>query len=162
MRKLIIAIAIVLTGCVTNPVVKTHTDQLNAYSAEMKAKNDAGTIKRSTAYEQLYSKTFELNQAIGVTRYRVYLSEIIPIAKSMEAGQITADQFEDERRKRHAVMMQGIDADNRTNEAQRQANMDSTLRSLAANPVLQPAPPMRQPTTCSSQWIGNQWRTVCN
>jgi hypothetical protein len=158
MRKLLIASVIAVAGCVTNPAIQSHTEALEKYNLETRNKVEAKEIKLSQAYEQLHAKTFEWHQATGVTRYRVYLAEMIPLARRMEAGDLKPEQFEDERRKRHSAMLQSIESDQKADAAQRQANVHNTLQSLSNNPLLQ----NRNQTTCTSQWVWNQWRTVCN
>jgi hypothetical protein len=87
-------------------------------------------------------------------------AELIPIARSYEAGQITKEQFEDSRR----IIISRTNQERQIIQLQQDAINDAQAQRLyqLSNQLLKPVTPVNPTTNCISTRIGpDQVRTNC-
>lgn len=165
MKKLLATMAacIALTGCVTmqeNQLAREHEQRLDMELARLSKQKDTGEITQTKFFESAYQKTLENNKAPYVNRYRLYLAEMVPVARQFDAGQISKAQFEDEMRKQKAAMISDMEREKQNLAAQRDAQQAAAMRNLAISQQLMN---MNRPQIkCRSSTFGGVTTTNCN
>jgi len=172
MKKLLATMAacIALTGCVTtqeNQLAKNHATRLDLELSSLHTKLERGEISQTKFYELAYQRSLENNKAPYVNRYRLYLAEMVPVARQFDAGQISRAQFEDETRKQKAAMISDMEREKQSLAAQRDAQQAAAMRNLAISQQLmnmnRPQPPAFAPQiNCRSTAHGGTVYTNCN
>jgi hypothetical protein len=152
-----ILLAFLLTAC-ASPQQKAQIAEFYSWESKRQAQAKAGQVPWSSYYTELWTR---LNQMPNDPQKPLAMStaaELIPIARSYEAGQITKEQFEDSRR----IIVSRTNQERQIMQLQQKAVDDAQAEQLykLGNQMMQP----RNPTTnCLTTRVGpNTLRTNCN
>jgi hypothetical protein len=162
-------LAIALVGC----AAPTPYEAITKYNNENGPKIATGEIKRTVYYQELLSLIYKTPDSSPVKIPDIrYFSQLIPLARQLESGELTKDQFDDKKRNlylqyqvdRKQALRDEDDRD-RTINLQAYGALAQMKQSQAANPAPQlPLPymlPTNQGTNCTSTVYGNQVNTNC-
>lgn len=170
MKALFLALAVLaLVGCETMPQQQPdpRVSEFFEWRTAARKQAEAGQMKWSDYYTQSYDRIAELpNDPLAALDMQI-LSEMIPVARKFESGEITAEQFDDARRAARAKIRQAT-ADLQRSDAE--ARRAAAIQMLANQPRIQPntvptyqmpVPQRRRHTNCTSYVSGGQLITNC-
>jgi hypothetical protein len=152
-------VTVLLTAC-ASPQQKAQITEFYSWESKRQAQAKAGQVPWSSYYTELWTR---LNQMPNDPQKPLAMStaaELIPIARSYEAGQITKEQFEDSRR----IIVSRTNQERQIIQLQQDAINDAKAQRLyqLSNQLLKPVTPVNPTTNCISTRIGpDQVRTNC-
>ena len=153
-----LATAFLLNAC-ASPQQKVQIAEFYKWQASTQDQAKNGKVQWSVYYTELWTRLREMPDDPQKPLMMATTAELIPVARSFEAGQMTKEQFEDTRR----IIFSRASQENQTNQLRQKAINDAQAQRLyqLGNQLLQPP---RNPTTnCISTRIGpDQVRTNCN
>lgn len=166
MKNIIFIIAaVLLSACATPP--DPRVVGYMQWNTENAARATRGEIK----FSDFYAESFERGSALPGNPYLTIrmrtLSDLIPIARKYESGEITKEQFADVRRSAAANAQAANDGVQQAMQAQKQAAdaqiSQSNYQTMMVLRQMQPAPmPMpAAPITCNTYQSGPGLRTTC-
>lgn len=169
MRLFLLLFVALLAGCETMPQRQPDPRFVEAMEWRSNARQQAqaGVMKWSDFYIGAHERSATLpNSPLGALDLQI-LSELIPVARRYEAGEITKEQFEDAQRMAGARFRAESARMQQEDEAARRA---AATQMLANQPRIQPntvptyqmpVPQRRRPTNCTSYVSGGQLITNC-
>ncbi|MCA3175831.1 MAG: hypothetical protein ING36_09880 [Burkholderiales bacterium] len=155
-RRIVIALTLVLTGCVHPQVT-----QLNDWAGQAIEQAKAGHMKWSDYYKGLYNRVAELPEMQGKAFYLRGSNLLIDSALAVEAGKISKEQFESFQREMVAAeseYAEKIRIQNAAAWAQAAATYNQFLQTQATRVQAWQA---NRPINCTSQKSGNIVTTNC-
>lgn len=173
MKKTLAALlaCIALAGCVTNPAKVEANNQMAAFELDLKdlnARRKIGVISASVYHNEGYELANKYAQFPDAAQMRSFHAKMIPVARALDAGQITQEQYDDMRRIEGSASQDAIVQRKQAAAAAETARKDQAMRDLQrtleimnANKPQQPQfiQPLQQ--TCDTQFIGGMYRTRC-
>lgn len=158
MKTLIVSIFVLLLTACASPQQQAQVAEFNSWLSNRNAQAMAGQIKWSVYYSELYSRVSQHSNNPQKPMIMATAAELIPIARSYEAGQITKEQFHDTRR----IIYSRTNQEQQNAQQRQQSINDAQAEQLyrIGNQVMQP----RNPTTnCLTTRVGpNTLSTNCN
>jgi hypothetical protein len=152
-----LALAFFLNAC-ASPQQQAQVAEFKNWQASRQAQARAGQVQWSMYYSELWSRMSNLPNDPQKPLMMATTAELIPIARSYEAGQITKEQFEDTRR----IIISRTNQEQQNIQQRQQSINDAQAEQLyrIGNQVMQP----RNPTTnCLTTRVGpNTLSTNCN
>lgn len=162
MRTILLTIALLLTGCASQPTpVDPRVTEFETWREEAHDQVKQGKMTWLAYYLGAYDRLNAMPQTRGTAAHLKTLSQLIPIARKYEAGELTHDQFSDARR----IVLANLNAnvtemEAAQKEAREAAALDAIRSSLPAlKPYQPPVPP--QPISCTSTSSGSLVTTNC-
>lgn len=157
MKKIIIAVAIILAGCAANMQQQSVNPyaEFERYIAAKRPLINSGELKRSDYYLGLYEVASRLNNVSGRGALMADINTLIGVSKQYEGGLVTLDELESTQRSISANTAARDDA--MAAEERRIAN-ENYLRLREADAARPPyVPPVRAPLprTTNCQTYGN-------
>ena len=156
-----LALTLVLTLFITacaSPQQQAQVAEFRSWQASRQAQARAGQVQWSVYYSELWGRINQLPNDPQKPLMMATTAELIPIARSYEAGQITKEQFEDTRR----IIISRTNQEQQNIQQRQQSINDAQAEQLyrIGNQVMQP----RNPTTnCLTTRVGpNTLSTNCN
>ena len=150
-------LAFFLTAC-ASPQQQAQVTEFRSWQASRQAQARAGQVLYSVYYSELWSRMNQLPNDPQKPLMLATTAELIPLARSYEAGQITKEQFEDTRR----IIISRTNQEQQNIQQRQQSINDAQAEQLyrIGNQVMQP----RNPTTnCLTTRVGpNTLSTNCN
>lgn len=173
MKKTLAALVacLALTGCVANPAKVEAQNQMAAFQVDLRdliARRKIGIISESAYHNEAYELTNRYSQFPDAAQMRAFHAKMIPVARALDAGQITKDQYNDVVRIEGAASQDAITQRRREAIAAEEARKDQAMRDLQRTLEIMNAsrPPPQQfiqplQQTCDTQYIGGIYRTRC-
>ena len=153
---LTILLAILVTAC-ASPQQKAQIAEFYSWQSNRQAQAKAGQVPWSSYYTELWTRLSQMPDDPQKPLAMSTTAELIPIARSYEAGQLTKEQFEDLRR----IIISRTNQERQITLQQQKAIDDAQAEQLfkLSNQIMQP----RNPTTnCLTSRVGqNQLSTTC-
>jgi len=152
-----LALAILITAC-ASPQQQAQVAEFKSWQVSRQAQARAGQVQWSVYYTELWSRINQLPNDPQKPLMMSTTAELIPIARSYEAGQITKEQFEDTRR----IIISRTSQEQQNIQQRQQAINDAQAEQLyrIGNQVMQPR---NSTTNCLTTRIGpNALSTNCN
>ena len=154
---LTLVLAFFITAC-ASPQQQAQVAEFRSWQASRQAQARAGQVQWSVYYSELWGRINQLPNDPQKPLMMATTAELIPIARSYEAGQITKEQFEDTRR----IIISRTNQEQQNIQQRQQSINDAQAEQLyrIGNQVMQP----RNPTTnCLTTRVGpNTLSTNCN
>ena len=158
MKTLIISVFILLLTACASPQQQAQVAEFNSWLTNRNAQAMAGQVMWSVYYSELWSRVSQQPNNPPKLTIMATAAELIPIARSYEAGQITKEQFHDTRR----IIYSRSNQEQQKVQQRQQSINDAQAEQLyrIGNQVIQP----RNPTTnCLTTRVGpNTLSTNCN
>lgn len=155
-----LVLAASLAACAApNPAVA----EWQSWALTTKAKVDRGEMPFSAYYTEAYDRLARLpgSDPGRTTMMRLY-AELIPVARSYEAGAISKERFDDARRAATIALQQYRDVDTAERQRAAAAAIQEAAESIRANAatyqVIQPP----RSINCTSNRVGTSVFTNCN
>ena len=152
-----LVLIIFLNAC-ASPQQKAQIAEFYKWQSSTQEQAKSGRVKWSVYYTELWTRLKEMPDDPQKPLMMATTAELIPIARSFEAGQMTKEQFEDSRR----IIFSRASQENQTNQLRQKAINDAQAQRLyqLGNQLLQP--PRNPNTNCISTRIGpDQVSTNC-
>ena len=154
---LTLILAFFITAC-ASPQQQAQVAEFRSWQASRQAQARAGQVQWSVYYSELWGRMSQLPNDPQKPLMMATTAELIPIARSYEAGRITKEQFEDTRR----IIISRTNQEQQNSLQRQQSINDAQAEQLyrIGNQVMQP----RNPTTnCLTTRVGpNTLSTNCN
>ena len=154
---LTLVLAFFITAC-ASPQQQAQVTEFRSWQASRQAQARAGQVQWSVYYSELWGRMSQLPNDPQKPLMMATTAELIPIARSYEAGRITKEQFEDTRR----IIISRTNQEQQNSLQRQQSINDAQAEQLyrIGNQVMQP----RNPTTnCLTTRIApNTLSTNCN
>jgi len=154
---LTLILAFFITAC-ASPQQQAQVAEFRSWQASRQAQARAGQVQWSVYYSELWGRMSQLPNDPQKPLMMATTAELIPIARSYEAGRITKEQFEDTRR----IIISRTNQEQQNIQQRQQSINDVQAEQLyrIGNQVMQP----RNPTTnCLTTRVGpNTLSTNCN
>ena len=154
---LTLVLAFFITAC-ASPQQQAQVAEFRSWQASRQAQARAGQVQWSVYYSELWGRMSQLPNDPQKPLMMATTAELIPIARSYEAGRITKEQFEDTRR----IIISRTNQEQQNSLQRQQSINDAQAEQLyrIGNQVMQP----RNPTTnCLTTRIApNTLSTNCN
>ena len=154
---LTLILAFFITAC-ASPQQQAQVTEFRSWQASRQAQARAGQVQWSVYYSELWGRMSQLPNDPQKPLMMATTAELIPIARSYEAGRITKEQFEDTRR----IIISRTNQEQQNIQQRQQSINDAQAEQLyrIGNQVMQP----RNPTTnCLTTRIApNTLSTNCN
>ena len=154
---LTLVLAFFITAC-ASPQQQAQVAEFRSWQASRQAQARAGQVQWSVYYSELWGRMSQLPNDPQKPLMMATTAELIPIARSYEAGRITKEQFEDTRR----IIISRTNQEQQNIQQRQQSINDVQAEQLyrIGNQVIQP----RNPTTnCLTTRVGpNTLSTNCN
>ena len=154
---LTLVLAFFITAC-ASPQQQAQVAEFRSWQASRQAQARAGQVQWSVYYSELWGRMSQLPNDPQKPLMMATTAELIPIARSYEAGRITKEQFEDTRR----IIISRTNQEQQNSLQRQQSINDAQAEQLyrIGNQVMQP----RNPTTnCLTTRVGpNTLSTNCN
>jgi len=154
---LTLILAFFITAC-ASPQQQAQVAEFRSWQASRQAQARAGQVQWSVYYSELWGRMSQLPNDPQKPLMMATTAELIPIARSYEAGRITKEQFEDTRR----IIISRTNQEQQNIQQRQQSINDVQAEQLyrIGNQVIQP----RNPTTnCLTTRVGpNTLSTNCN
>ena len=151
-----------LAGCATAPVDQAAID-LRAWAPTALQEARDGSRRWSDYYTEFYNRLRDTNFAD-----RAFLMEVtanlIDVARAFEAGAISEQQFDSARRQAEVAVTRNTEQLTREQDAARRAAWAATMNNLAQSQQQRSnyfQQHLNRQQTCTSQWVGTTWQTVC-
>jgi hypothetical protein len=145
-------------GACASPRQQAQVAEFNGWLSNRNAQAMAGQVMWSVYYSELWSRVSQQPNNPQKLTIMATAAELIPIARSYEAGQITKEQFHDSRR----IIYSRSNQEQQKVQQRQQSINDAQAEQLyrIGNQVMQP----RNPTTkCLTTRVGpNTLSTNCN
>lgn len=143
-----LALAILITAC-ASPQQQAQVAEFKSWQVSRQAQARAGQVQWSVYYTELWSRINQLPNDPQKPLMMSTTAELIPIARSYEAGQITKEQFEDTRR----IIISRTSQEQQNIQQRQQAINDAQAEQLyrIGNQVMQPR---NSTTNCLTTRIG--------
>jgi hypothetical protein len=158
MKTLIISVFILLLTACASPQQQAQVAEFNSWLTNRNAQAMTGQVMWSVYYSELWSRVSQQPNNPQKLTIMATAAELIPIARSYEAGQITKEQFHDTRR----IIYSRSNQEQQKVQQRQQSINDAQAEQLyrIGNQVMQP----RNPTTnCLTTRVGpNTLSTNCN
>jgi len=146
-----------ITAC-ASPQQQAQVAEFNSWLTNRNAQAMAGQVMWSVYYSELWNRVNQQPNNPQKLTIMATAAELIPIARSYEAGQITKEQFHDTRR----IIYSRSNQEQQKVQQRQQSINDAQAEQLyrIGNQVMQP----RNPTTnCLTTRVGpNTLSTNCN
>ncbi len=149
-------LAFFLTAC-ASPQQQAQVTEFRSWQASRQAQARAGQVLYSVYYSELWSRMNQLPNDPQKPLMLATTAELIPLARSYEAGQITKEQFEDTRR----IIISRTNQEQQNIQQRQQSINDAQAEQLyrIGNQVMQPN---NSSTNCVSTRVApNQVNTNC-
>lgn len=155
MKKALLIIAMMaLTGCAT-----METNKINTWAQGAKASAQAGNMKWSDYYTELYNRINALQYPVqGKGFYLQASATMIDISKAYESGKISKDEFDSAQRQMIAKEAEYQEQAQANNAARAQAAYSQFLYNQAQQAKAWQARPS---VNCTSYQMGNNVNTTC-
>ena len=150
-------LAFLLNAC-ASPQQQAQVAEFRSWQSSRQAQAMAGQVQWSVYYSELWGRMNQLPHNPQKPAMMASTAELIPIARSYEAGRITKEQFEDARR----IIISRTNQEQQNSLQRQQSINDAQAEQLyrIGNQVMQP----RNPTTnCFTTRVGpNTLSSNCN
>lgn len=164
MKLLVALLVALLVGCATPPPDPRIAEYL-AWERNSKQMALDGQMPWTSYYSQGYDRLSQFPSSLDRNLRMQAFAQTLPYARQYEAGQISRDQFYDQRRLVNMSIQQAAAQARAQQQALDNANMANALQMMRA---MQPAPiqlPMPAPApasvNCTSYRSGNTVQTNC-
>lgn len=169
MKKLLITLvaSIALAGCVTNPEQVQRQQEFNQTLKTLVEQRNTGAISQSTYYEKAFENSYKHQDQEVQSIWRDHYAAMLKLARLVDSNQMSAQNFDDERRARGVKTEQAIMALDSRRKAEKDARFNNALQGLAASQALmnanRPPPPAFAPSiNCRSRNVYGTIHTDCN
>ena len=153
---LTLVLAFFITAC-ASPQQQAQVAEFRSWQASRQAQAMAGQVQWSVYYSELWGRMNQLPNNPQKPAMMASTAELIPIARSYEAGRITKEQFEDARR----IIISRTNQEQQNSLQRQQSINDAQAEQLyrIGNQVMQPN---NTSTNCVSTRVApNQVNTNC-
>ena len=153
---LTLVLAFFITAC-ASPQQQAQVAEFRSWQASRQAQAMAGQVQWSVYYSELWGRMNQLPHNPQKPAMMASTAELIPIARSYEAGRITKEQFEDARR----IIISRTKQEQQNSLQRQQSINDAQAEQLyrIGNQVMQPN---NTSTNCVSTRVApNQVNTNC-
>ena len=153
---LTLVLAFFITAC-ASPQQQAQVAEFRSWQASRQAQAMAGQVQWSVYYSELWGRMNQLPNNHQKPAMMASTAELIPIARSYEAGRITKEQFEDARR----IIISRTNQEQQNSLQRQQSINDAQAEQLyrIGNQVMQPN---NTSTNCVSTRVApNQVNTNC-
>jgi PBP1b-binding outer membrane lipoprotein LpoB len=163
MMRTILLTALLLAGCASQPASDPRVSEFEQWRESAHAQVKQGKMTWLAYYLGSYDRLNTMPQTKGTAAHLKTLSQLIPIARKYDAGELTYDQFSDARRIVLANLNANItEIEAAQQEAREAAALDAIRSSAPALRPYQPAVPApSQPVNCTSTVSGSLVTTTC-
>jgi hypothetical protein len=153
---LTLVLALFITAC-ASPQQQAQVAEFRSWQSSRQAQAMAGHVQWSVYYSELWGRMNQLPHNPQKPAMMASTAELIPIARSYEAGRITKEQFEDARR----IIISRTNQEQQNSLQRQQSINDAQAEQLyrIGNQVMQPN---NTSTNCVSTRVApNQVNTNC-
>lgn len=164
MRTIMLTAVLLLAGCASQPAaVDPRVSEFESWRENAHAQVKQGQMTWLAYYLGSYERLNAMPQTRGTAAHLRTLSQLIPIARRYEAGELSYDQFSDARR----IVLANLNANvTEIEAAQKEAREAAALDAIRSSlPSLKPyQPPVHttpQPISCTSTVSGSLVTTNC-
>lgn len=168
MKAILLSALVLLAGCATQSQQDPRFAEMMTWREGARSQAAKGEIPWSRFYADAYDRVSQLPPSGHTALDMQILSEMIPIARKYEAGEITKDQLQDAQRMAGARFREGAARLDREDDAERRRAAVQILSTRPAYippsqaPAYQmPVPQPQQPINCNSYTSGGQIITNC-